>query len=93
VQQWRRRRNPKEEEEGVYIPTSPDLTVGGNLRPGRVTRLPPALFRVAQPLVPVDPVELEGESLYKKGLFLIFLKVFLGFSLLEKMREDHKEHL
>jgi hypothetical protein len=43
--------------------------------------------------VPVDPVGLEGESFNKKGLFLIFLKVFLGFSLLEKMRKDHKKHL
>jgi hypothetical protein len=69
------------------------LTVGGILRPGRVTRLPPVPFRVARPLVPVDPVGLEGERLTTKGLFLVFLKVFLGFSLLEKMREDHKEHL
>jgi hypothetical protein len=37
VEQWSRRRNPKEEEEGVFIPTSPELAVGGFLRPGRVT--------------------------------------------------------
>jgi hypothetical protein len=48
---------------------------------------------VARPLVPVDPVGLEGEGLTAKGLFLFFLKNFLGFSLLEKMREDHKKHL
>jgi hypothetical protein len=48
---------------------------------------------VARPLVPVDPVGLEGERFHKKGLLLIFLKVFLGFSLLEKMRIDHKKHL
>jgi hypothetical protein len=48
---------------------------------------------VARPLVPVDPVGLEGERFNKKGLFLIFLKVFLGFSLLEKMRKDHKKPL
>jgi hypothetical protein len=48
---------------------------------------------VARPLVPVDPVGLEGERFNKKGLFLIFLKVFLGFSLLKKMRKDHKRHL
>jgi hypothetical protein len=48
---------------------------------------------VARPLVSVDPVGLEGERFNKKGLFLIFLKVFLGFSLLEKMRKDHKKHL
>jgi hypothetical protein len=93
VKQWREKRNPKEEEEGVFIPTSPELAVGGILRPGRVTRLPPVPFRVTRPLVPVDPVGLEGESLTTKGLFLVFLKIFLGFSLLEKMREDHKEHL
>jgi hypothetical protein len=60
---------------------------------GRVTRLPPAPFRVARPLVPVDPVGLEEKRINKKGLILIFLKVFLGFSLLEKMRKDHKKHL
>jgi hypothetical protein len=38
VEQWRGRRNPKEEEEGVFIPTSPELAVGGFPRPGRVTR-------------------------------------------------------
>jgi hypothetical protein len=60
---------------------------------GRVTRLPPARFRVARPLVPVDPVGLEGKRFNKKVLFLNFLKVFLGFSLLEKIRKDHKKHL
>jgi hypothetical protein len=48
---------------------------------------------VARPLVPVDPVGLEGKGFNKNGLILIFLKVFLGFSLLEKMRKDHKRHL
>jgi hypothetical protein len=43
--------------------------------------------------MPVDPVGLEGESLTTKGLFLVFLNNFLGFSLLEKKREDHNEHL
>jgi hypothetical protein len=38
VKQWSGRRNPKEEEEGVFIPTSPEIAVGGFLRPGRVTR-------------------------------------------------------
>jgi hypothetical protein len=38
VEQWSGRRNPKEEEEGVFIPTSPELAVGGSLRPGQVTR-------------------------------------------------------
>jgi hypothetical protein len=47
---------------------------------------------VARPLVPVDPVGLEGEGLTIKGLILVFLKIFLEFSLLEKMREDHKKH-
>jgi hypothetical protein len=93
VERWSRRRNPKEEEEGVFIPTSPELAVGGFLRPGRVTRLPPVPSRVAQPLMPVDPVGLEGEGLITKGLILVFRKIFLGFALLEKMREDHKKHL
>jgi hypothetical protein len=48
---------------------------------------------VARPLVPVDPVGLEGKGFNKRVLFLNFLKVFLGFSLLEKMRKDHKKHL
>jgi hypothetical protein len=48
---------------------------------------------VARPLVPVDPVGLEEERFNKRGLFLNYLKVFLGFSLLEKMRKDHKKHL
>jgi hypothetical protein len=48
---------------------------------------------VARPLVPVDRVGLEGERFNKRGLFLIFLTVFLGFSLLENMRKDHKKHL
>jgi hypothetical protein len=48
---------------------------------------------VARPLVPVDPVGLEEERINKRGLFLNYLKVFLGFSLLEKMRKDHKKHL
>jgi hypothetical protein len=39
VCQWSGRRNPKEEEEGVFIPIPPELAVGGFLRPGRVTRL------------------------------------------------------
>jgi hypothetical protein len=43
--------------------------------------------------MPVDPVELEGEDLTTKGLILVFRKIFLGFSLVEKMREDHKKHL
>jgi hypothetical protein len=51
--------NPKEEEEGVFIPTPPELAIGGFLRPGRVTRLPPVPSWVARPLVPVDPVRLE----------------------------------
>jgi hypothetical protein len=38
VEQWSRRRNPKEEEEGVFITPSPELAVRGSLRPGRVTR-------------------------------------------------------
>jgi hypothetical protein len=38
VEQWSRRWNPKEEEEGVFITPSPELAVGGSLRPGRVTR-------------------------------------------------------
>jgi hypothetical protein len=37
VEQWSRRRNPKEEEEGAFIPTSPELAVGSFLRPGQVT--------------------------------------------------------
>jgi hypothetical protein len=37
VEQWSRRRNPKEEEEGVFIPTSPELAIGGFLWPGWVT--------------------------------------------------------
>jgi hypothetical protein len=48
---------------------------------------------VAWPLVPVDPVGLEEECLSSKGLIFVFLKIFLGFSLLEKIREDHKKHL
>jgi hypothetical protein len=92
VKQWKGRRNPKEEEEGVFIPTPPELAVGGFLRPDRVTRLPPVPSRVARPLVPVDPVGLEGEGLTTKGLIFVFLMFFLGFSLLEKMREDHKKH-
>jgi hypothetical protein len=90
VEQWSKRRNPK---EGAFIPTSPELAVEGFLRPCRVTRLPPVPSRVARPLVTVDPVRLEGEGLTAKGLNLDFLKIFLGFSLLEKMREDHKKHL
>jgi hypothetical protein len=43
--------------------------------------------------MPVDPVGLEGEGLTTEGLILVFLKISLGFSLLEKMREDHKKHL
>jgi hypothetical protein len=62
VEQWSGRWNPKEEEEGVFIPPSLELAVGGFLRPGRVTRLPPVPSRVARPLVPVDPVRLEGEG-------------------------------
>jgi hypothetical protein len=84
----------------IYIPTSPDLTVGGILRPGRVTRHgwpghpPPSSTVPGGPATrAVDPVGLEGESLNTKGPFFIFLKVFLGFSLLEMMRGDHKEHL
>jgi hypothetical protein len=86
VKQWREKRNTKEEEEGVFIPTSPELSIGGILRPGRVTRhgwpvtrLPPVPFRVARPLVPVDPVGLERERLTTKGLFLVFQNIFLGF--------------
>jgi hypothetical protein len=69
VKQWSGRRNPKEEEEGVFIPTSPELAVGGFLRPGRVTRHgwpghppPSSTVPVARPLVPVDPVGVEGEG-------------------------------
>jgi hypothetical protein len=93
VEQWSKRRNPKEEKEGVFIPTSPELAIGGFLWPGRVTRLPPVPSRVARPLVPVDPVGLEGKGLTTKGPILVFLKIFLDFSILEKMREDHKKHL
>jgi hypothetical protein len=64
VKQWSGRRNPKEEEEGVFVPTSLELAVGGFLRPGRVTRLPPVPSRVARPLVRVDPVGLEGRFVY-----------------------------
>jgi hypothetical protein len=32
----------------------------------------------------VDPVGLEGKSLTTKGLFLVFLKIFLGFFTLRK---------
>jgi hypothetical protein len=39
---------------------------------------------VARPLVQVDPVGLEGESLITKGLLFIFLKVFIGFFTLRK---------
>jgi hypothetical protein len=38
VEQWSRRRNTKEEEEGAFITPSPELAVGGSLRPGRVTQ-------------------------------------------------------
>jgi hypothetical protein len=38
VFQWKGRRNPIEEEEGVFIPTPPELAVGGCLRPGWVTQ-------------------------------------------------------
>jgi hypothetical protein len=48
---------------------------------------------VARPLVPVDPLWLEGEGLSTEALILVFLKIFLGFSLLEKIREDHKKNL
>jgi hypothetical protein len=79
---------------------SPELAVGAPCglagspgMGGRVTRLPPVPYRVAWPLVPVDPVGLEEEGLTTEGLILVFLKIFLGFSLLEKMREDHKKHL
>jgi hypothetical protein len=40
--------------------------------------------------MPVDPVGLEGEGLTTKGLILVFLKIFLGFSLLEKMRRSQE---
>jgi hypothetical protein len=33
-----REAGPKEEEEGIFITPSPELAVGGSLRPGRVTR-------------------------------------------------------
>jgi hypothetical protein len=78
VDQWSRRRNLKEEEEGVFISPSLELAVGGSLTE-------PSW--VARPLVPVDPVGLEGKGLTTKGLILVFLKIFLDFSLLEKMRE------
>jgi hypothetical protein len=58
-----------------------------------VTRLLTEPSWVARPLVPVDPVGLEGKGLTTKGMILVFLKIFLDFSLLEKMREDHKKHL
>jgi hypothetical protein len=38
VEQWSGRRNHKEEEEGKFISPSPELAVGGFLRPGQVTR-------------------------------------------------------
>jgi hypothetical protein len=69
VEQWSGRRNPKEEEEGVFIPPSPELAVGAPCglagSPGTgdwVTRLLTEPTRVARPLVPVDPVGLEGEG-------------------------------
>jgi hypothetical protein len=40
--------------------------------------------------MPVDPVGLEGEGLTTKGLILVFLKIFLGFSLLENMRRSQE---
>jgi hypothetical protein len=91
VEQWRGRQNSKEEEERVFIPTPPELDVG--LRPGRVIRLLTEPTRVARPLVLVDPVGLQGVGRSSLRLERIFLNVFLGFSLLEKMREDHKRHL
>jgi hypothetical protein len=62
VCQWWRGQNPREEEEGVFIPIPPELAVGGSLRPGRVTRLPPVLSRVARPIMSVDPVRLEKQG-------------------------------
>jgi hypothetical protein len=66
VEQWSGRRNPKEEEEGVFIPPSPELAIGAPCglagspsTGGRVTRLLIELTRVARPLMPVDPVGLE----------------------------------
>jgi hypothetical protein len=38
--------------------------------------------------VPVDPVRLEELGQATKRLILVFLMIFLGFSLLEKRRED-----
>jgi hypothetical protein len=48
---------------------------------------------VARPLVPVDPVGLEGESFNKNGLFLIFLKVFSRFFTLRKDEKRSQEAL
>jgi hypothetical protein len=48
---------------------------------------------VARPLVQVDPVGLEGERFNKKGLFLIFLKVFLCFFTLRKDEKRSQEAL
>jgi hypothetical protein len=66
VEQWSGRRNPKEEEEGVFIPPSLDLAIGAPCdlagspgTGGRVTRLLTEPTRVARPLVPIDPVGLE----------------------------------
>jgi hypothetical protein len=38
VFQWKGRRSPREEEEGIYIPELPKIVVMCCLRPGRVTR-------------------------------------------------------
>jgi hypothetical protein len=67
VKQWSGRRIPKEEEEGVFITPSPELAVGGSLRPGRVTRLLTEPSRVTRPLVSVDPVGMQGKETKAEG--------------------------
>jgi hypothetical protein len=69
VFQWWESQNPREEEEGVFIPIPPKLAVGGPCglagspdTGGWVTRLPPVPSRVARPLMPVDPVRPEEQG-------------------------------
>jgi hypothetical protein len=66
VFQWCGRWNPRE-EQGVFIPTPPELAFGGCLRLGRVTRLPPEPSRVTRPHMPIDPIFASAFRLEEKG--------------------------